>query len=273
MIVRRFNRYELKYILPVWKRDRIIEDLADHAERDPHSGRDGYRLVSLYYDSPGLDFFWAKVDGLKYRRKLRLRVYLADDSEQLPVNAMVEIKQRTNRTVQKRRLALPLDTAEALCEGRVAVDALGHLDELDREVASEVTYLVDAMQLRPSAITSYRRIAFVGNRYERGVRITFDMNVAGRVDELSLKFPGTNHPLMSQNYCVLEVKSDDKVPNWVLSVLARNGCQTQRMSKYCAVVAELSGIHVPTLLASSMIASSADTATLTNEGRDGGMDA
>ena len=215
MIVRRFNRYELKYIIPVRKRDQIIADLSDHAERDPNSGHEGYRLVSLYYDSPGLDFFWAKVDGLKYRRKLRLRLYLGDDAA-LPTTAMVEIKQRTNRTVQKRRLALPLDMAEALCEGRIGVDTLANLDELDREVASEVAYLVDAMQLRPSAITSYRRIAFVGNRYEAGVRITFDMNLSGRVDELSLQQAATNHPLMSQNYCVLEVKSDDKVPNWVL---------------------------------------------------------
>jgi hypothetical protein len=136
----------------------------------------------------------------------------------------------------------------------------------------EVAYLVNAMQLRPSAITSYRRVAFTGNQYESGVRITFDMSLSGRVDDLSLQHPGTNHPLMSQNYCVLEVKSDDKVPSWVLSLLARHGCQTQRMSKYCAAVAELSGLHVPAVLSGAIGFKDTEHLTLAKEGRDGRLD-
>lgn len=246
-MIRRFNRYELKYILPIWRRDRIIAELDGFAEPDEHGGREGYRLVSLYYDSPGLDFFWAKVDGLKFRRKLRQRIYV-DNTGSSPQTTMVEIKQRTNRTVQKRRLELPMDMAEALCAGRIGVDALEPLDALDREVASEVSYLVEAMQLRPAAITAYRRLAFVGNRYDPGVRITFDMELTGRVKDLTLRHAAPNFALLGQDYCVLEVKSDEKVPNWVTSLLARNGCQVQRMSKYCAAIAGLSGIHVPSLL-------------------------
>jgi SPX domain protein involved in polyphosphate accumulation len=247
VVIKRFNRYELKYILPIWRRDRIIAELDGFAQPDQHGGREGYRLLSLYYDSPGLDFFWAKVDGLKFRRKLRQRIYL-DSRDEAPRSCMVEIKQRTNRTVQKRRLELPMDTADALCAGRIGVDALGRLDELDREVASEVSYLVAAMQLRPAAITAYRRLAFVGNRYESSVRITFDMELTGRVRDLTLKHSAPNFSLLGQDYCVLEVKSDETVPNWVTSLLARNGCQMQRMSKYCAAIAGLSGIHVPSLM-------------------------
>jgi SPX domain protein involved in polyphosphate accumulation len=246
-LIRRFNRYELKYVLPIWRRDRIIADLDGFAELDAHGGREGYRLLSLYYDSPGLDFFWAKVDGLKYRRKLRLRIY-PDAQGESGQDAMVEIKQRTNRTVQKRRLALPLDKAEALCEGRIGLDGLGDLDELDREVASEVVYLVDAMQLRPSAITAYRRLAFVGNTYESGVRITFDMDLGGRVNDLTLRGRHLNHSLLGQDFCVLEVKTNDTIPNWLSSLLARHGCQIRRVSKYCAAISELSGLHVPALL-------------------------
>jgi SPX domain protein involved in polyphosphate accumulation len=104
------------------------------------------------------------------------------------------------------------------------------------------------MQLRPSAITAYRRLAFVGNRYERGVRITFDMELSGRIKDLTLRHDAPNFALLGHDYCVLEVKSDETVPNWVTSLLARNGCQVQRMSKYCAAIAGLSGIHVPSLL-------------------------
>jgi len=179
-VIRRFNRYELKYVLDARKCDQIIEDLGTFATPDDHGGKDGYRVVSLYYDSPGLDFFWAKIDGIKFRRKLRLRIYPERDIERTE-RGMVEIKQRINRTVQKRRLELPLALAEQLCAGSVDMRSL---DELDQEVASEVQYLINAMHLQPTCITAYRRRAFVGNRYDSGLRITFDSDLRGRVHAL-----------------------------------------------------------------------------------------
>ena len=112
MTIRRFNRYELKYVLPAWKCDAIIADLSEMTTPDTHDGARGYRIVSLYYDSPGLDFFWAKTDGIKFRRKLRLRLYPDQSDIERTTRGMVEIKQRINRTVQKRRLELPLAQAQ-----------------------------------------------------------------------------------------------------------------------------------------------------------------
>jgi hypothetical protein len=250
-MVRRFNRYELKYVIPVQRSAAIMKDLEGFVVPDPHGGTEGYRLVSLYYDSPGLDFFWAKIDGLRFRRKLRVRIYPASEIERTP-RAMVEIKQRTNRTVQKRRIELPLEAAEGLAGGLVGLRDLGSLDDLDQEVASEVLYLVSAMHLAPSAITAYRRIAYVGSRYESGLRITFDLDLRGRTHALRVNADVDNLPLLSPEWCVLEIKSDDTVPDWVTSLLARHRCQMQRVSKYCAAVAKLSGKHIPVLARSQV---------------------
>ena len=103
-MIKRFNRYELKYVLPVQKSQQIAEDLRAFTRPDAHGEAEGYRVVSLYYDSPWLDFFWAKIEGIKFRRKVRIRIY-PDDL--VGGQAMVEIKQRINRTVQKRRLPMP----------------------------------------------------------------------------------------------------------------------------------------------------------------------
>lgn len=234
-MIKRFNRYELKYVLPVTRCDAIIEDLAELATPDEHGGLTGYPVVSLYYDSPGLDFYWAKIEGLKFRRKLRLRIYPAADIERTELG-MVEIKQRINRTVQKRRLELPLPLAEQLCAG--GLDARELSDE-DQEVASEVRYLVHAMHLQPTAITSYWRRAFVGNRYDAGLRITFDTNIAGRMHALRVAERAENHRILPAEHCVMEVKANEAVPDWTTSLLARHGCQLQRVSKYCAVVSQL----------------------------------
>src|SRR5690349_17441490 len=135
-MIRRFNRYELKYVIPIWKARLMLSELKLHAVPDAHAGETGYPLVSLYYDSPELDCFWTKVDGLKYRRKVRIRIYPEADIETTS-HGMVEIKQRTNRTVKKRRLKLPLDLAHRLCIGELDLEELRGIDALDHEVASE----------------------------------------------------------------------------------------------------------------------------------------
>ena len=107
--VRSFNRFEFKYVVPHDEMRAFIDDLEGYTVSDRHStGDSGYTVYSLYWDSPGLDFFWEKIDGQKYRRKLRLRRYT--DGEY----TFVEIKQRTDRTVQKRRMRLPTERVRAL---------------------------------------------------------------------------------------------------------------------------------------------------------------
>ena len=245
-MIRRFNRYELKYIVRIDEVDRIIADLRSMTEPDDHGGPEGYRVVSLYYDSPGLDFFWDKVEGIKFRRKVRLRIYPGEDIEAV-TEGMVEIKQRINRTVQKRRLKLPLEEAEQLCAGSLERN---DLDPLDRQVASEVQYIVQAMHLMPTCITAYRRRAFVGGLYDAGLRITFDIDVSCRIHGLKVNHDAKNHLFLPPEWSIMEVKANEAVPDWVTSLLARHGCQLRRVSKYCAGLALARGLKVMPLVIS-----------------------
>lgn len=229
-MIRRVNRYELKYIVRIDEVHRIITDIESMTRPDKHSGARGYRVVNLYYDSPGLDFYWDKLDGIRNRRKLRLRIYPGDDIEAVS-QGMVEIKQRINRAVKKRRLKLALDEAEQLCAGYLERD---DLDQLDRQVASEVQYMVQAMHLRPSCVTAYRRLAFVGGLYDVGLRITFDIDISCRVHGLKVNYDAKNHLMLPPDWSIMEVKVNEAVPDWVTSLLARHNCQSRRVSKYCA---------------------------------------
>lgn len=234
-MIRRFNRFELKYILPVARCARLSEELLDHISPDRHGGTDGYPVVSLYYDSPDLECFWAKLEGVKYRRKVRLRIYPDGDIRQVSQGS-VEIKQRINKTVQKRRLGLPLEQAEALCAGNF--DPSG-LDPLDAQVAQEVLVLRHCLDLRPTAITSYWRRAFEGHVENAGLRVTFDTHVASRMHALRVNDDALNRLILPADWCIMEVKADERVPEWVASLLARHDCQLTRVSKYCAGVAQL----------------------------------
>ncbi|HEU5075102.1 MAG TPA: polyphosphate polymerase domain-containing protein, partial [Polyangiaceae bacterium] len=232
-MIRRFNRYELKYVLPWAKCEALIADLAPHIPVDCNGGRAGYRVVSLYYDSPTYDFFWAKVEGIRYRRKLRLRAYVDRNVEDI-TQCTVEIKQRINRTVQKRRLLLPLPEAERLCAGAYVPSGL---HPLDQRVADEVSYLVRGKHLRPAAITAYHRRAFEGMHTNAGVRVTFDTDVRGRVHALKLDESAENQHIVPPGWAIMEVKANDGVPSWMISLLGRHECQLRRVSKYCLALA------------------------------------
>ncbi|MGW4920259.1 VTC domain-containing protein, partial [Streptomyces albidoflavus] len=47
-----FNRFELKYLVPVEQAAQIRDELAERMERDAHSPVGGYGVWSLYYDTP-----------------------------------------------------------------------------------------------------------------------------------------------------------------------------------------------------------------------------
>jgi hypothetical protein len=236
-MIRRFNRYELKYLIPGAVRDAMIPSMLGYMQPDREGGPDGaYAVTSLYYDTFDLSCYRAKIDGINYRRKLRIRRYGAASADR-PV--MVEIKQRINRTTQKRRLALPLDRAYALCDG--GLDERFE-DPLDQSVAEEVAFLVGARQLGPKCVISYRRRAFVGSSFEPGLRITFDENL--RVSDASrgLSDGAARHLFLRPDCAVLEVKSNDVVPLWVSRLLAAHSCTVVRYSKYCAGIARLRGL-------------------------------
>lgn len=236
---RHFNRFELKYEISAAKADALIEDIKEQTTVDTAGGPTGtYQITSLYFDSEDLAFYRAKIEGIKFRRKLRIRRYgpltcPASDAVE-PVH--VEIKQRINRTTQKRRITLPFDDAFALCTGARTLELA---DPGDATVAGEIEFLVRSVVLKPACAISYIRQAFVGSVYERGLRITFDRNLWCRDPEFGLDADGPRQVFLPHDRVILEVKADNAVPLWVARMLARHGCTVDRFSKYCAGIRKL----------------------------------
>jgi len=225
-MIKRFNRYEIKYILTVDEMFRVIEDLGQFMRSDPYAiSRGGYAVSSLYYDSRDYECYRSKMDGIKYRRKIRIRRYPGSSSEEV----FLEIKQRINKTVQKRRARLSLGDAYAACEGRRITVANAE----DQNLVSEIQYLHHCLQLRRACLIKYHRRAFQGGRFEPGLRVTFDTNLRFRVNALDLETPAQTRFFLPPDACVLEVKANERVPIWLTSILARHQCTLSRISKYC----------------------------------------
>lgn len=237
-MIRHFNRFELKYLLTAAAAETLKAELCTRVDPDHYSGEAGYSVLSLYYDSPEFDFYWDKIEGLKFRRKLRLRAYPQANGT-LPSQVMVEIKQRINKTVQKRRIRLPLQAALQLCTAQAQLSAR---DAFEANVISEVQYLVSAKQLRPSCLIRYHRQAWQGREWHPGLRITFDTELKARVQDLQLSAHAADSYFLPPDQCILEVKVDERVPDWLASLLSKHECQLKRVSKYCTGLAHCHGL-------------------------------
>ncbi len=236
---RRFNRFELKYVIDDAVAKRLAETLAENMVLDPYGAGGVYRVTSLYYDSPDFACFRSKVEGIKYRRKVRIRTYgLAAESPDDRV--ALEIKQRINRTVQKRRIRTTLREATELVARRQTIETD---DPADREVISEIDYLARVLRLRPACVISYLREAWIGGPYEPGLRVTFDRALSVRGPERGLFGGLPDHLFAPPSQVILEVKADEAVPLWVTRMLARNDCSLTRVSKYCLGLARLQRIE------------------------------
>ncbi len=235
-MIRKFNRFELKYLTSLQRAEEFKQDLAAYLVPDDHGGiQGGYGVASLYYDSPDRRFFWEKVDGIKFRRKLRIRYY----ENNLPLEStspvFVEIKQRTDRVLQKRRVVLPYHEALTMCAGR---EFPAQYAPQDRPVLEEMMDMLWSYNLSPASIIRYQRQAFMGMAYDTGLRVTFDTNLQYQVnpyDPDALRLDGLQNclPLFPPNWAVIEIKVNERIPYWLTELTAAHNLSLVRVSKYC----------------------------------------
>jgi hypothetical protein len=229
------GRYELKYVLDRDQYHALVEELASYMLPDPHGGQDGrYLVASLYYDTADYKAYWDKMEGLRFRRKVRVRVY-GDQAVKPDTACFVEIKQRTNRTIQKKRVVLSYSSAIALCEAAMDVNGV---PETDQTVVEEIKYLSSVLQLQPACIVTYDRLAFIGTERDPGLRVTFDTTMKSRTHDLSLLSQGyaKNRLFLPTQWCIMEIKANGHVPWWLTKLAGKYSCTLRSVSKYCTAL-------------------------------------
>ncbi len=238
MRIKQFSRYELKYILTREQYELFSDILPDYLSHDARGDAHGrYSITSLYYDTVDYQAYWDKVEGHKFRRKVRVRVY-GDPTVTPETMCFAEIKQRINKTLQKKRVYVSYASANALCGRSAPIDEEAEMDQTDLDTVSEIRYLQSTLQLQPAAVVSYDRMAFDGSEYDDGLRITFDTNLKGRTHALSLQATGhaKNQFFIPPEWCIMEIKINYRVPYWLTEMIGRYRFTLRRVSKYCGVL-------------------------------------
>lgn len=234
-------RQELKYLITHAQRDALLAQLAKYTEPDQHSlDARTYTIASLYYDTPSYKAYWDKLEGHRNRRKVRVRVY-GDHTVTPETLCYVEIKQRRNKWMSKKRVALPYAMAIDLA---AYPTILAELAPEEQAVLEEVAYLQAALHLQPICVVTYQRLALNGLEPYGDLRVTFDTELRGRIHDLSLLSPGTTagQYFMPPDLCIMEVKVNQSVPYWLATLISQQRCPERRISKYCRALEQSGAI-------------------------------
>lgn len=229
-------RYERKYLVTERTAAAIRQFVACYLVHDEHMAgneSNGYRVCSLYLDSPHLGLYNQSMQGIKNRYKLRIRFY--DESERGP--AFLEIKKRTTDTVHKLRAAAPKGVAARLLGGGQIEHAelLSNGDSSHRAL-EEFSRCCERLSAVGVAFVDYRREAFVSQSAE-SVRVTFDRHIVGRRYHAGcgLETPAECSRPVTHGVLV-ELKYNGRAPRWMHDLVTTFSLQRISFAKYVRCV-------------------------------------
>ena len=232
-------RYELKYLVSPASAFAIAGKLIGRCHLDAN-GSDGYYVnESLYFDSPDFDFFFHKVEGVKLRKKVRIRRY----GKNGPWDKLfVEIKRRNGQYIEKARFTIDPHLLPFLFDPSSRELFAQNLKPLEYQVYNEVISLTQLFQLRPILFIRYIRRSFWAEGDER-LRITFDSELGYDTVNQNCLSPLENiHHILDGDQIIMEIKANGSVPFWVLELIQEYECRMIRSSKYCLGVQAAYGL-------------------------------
>lgn len=227
-------RYEYKYIVPNNLLNPLRDFVLPFVELDRNVAKDEklhYTVRSVYFDSPAYDFYYEKIEGIKNRKKVRLRGY---DNNGLEDIVFLEIKRKYDIPIIKYRAPLIYKNALKIFNEKelngYAMDRFSNMEGYNN--SKRFFYQVFSKNLRPVVLVVYEREPYL-SKFDSTVRITFDKNLRG------LGYPALEDLYSEEglsaalsNHFILEVKFNNKFPGWLNPAISRFGLRKQSASKY-----------------------------------------
>lgn len=216
------SRREIKYSISPYEISDLKRRLAPLMKSDPHNGREGYKVRSLYFDTPYDTDYEDKTGGYHERRKIRLRVYDPEDK-----TVKLELKEKAGSAQRKRSLLLNREEAEWMIKGKYEF-----LRSRDEELSLWLYMYMTRKCYRPKCVVEYDRFAYYLEQND--TRVTFDTKL--RSEEGNYNIFDKNlilYPAGSVMESTLEVKYRRFLFTYVKNELNRCERMPVSISKYC----------------------------------------
>ena len=215
-----FKRYEIKYMLTVEQKERMLAAMQPYMRLDRY-GRTTIR--NIYFDTDNFRLIRHSIEKpTVYKEKLRIRSYQRASSDD-PV--FVELKKKYKSVVYKRRLSMPELHALDWISGKCAC-------ERDTQISREIDYFIRFYEnLKPRILLSYEREAYYamdGSDF----RVTFDDHILCREEEISLDSDIWGTPILEEGKVLMEIKTAGGIPLWMTHLLTQERIFKTPFSKY-----------------------------------------
>lgn len=221
-------RHELKFYITAKDIEVLKNRLNNLMNLDPHQGKEGYTIRSLYLDTINDDLLEQGLSGLNNRVKYRFRFYNDDIKN-------INLEKKITRNNLKTKI-----------QEKVSIDTMNnYLKNYLTDIEDNKKLLMEtiANELRPNIVIEYDRYAFVNE--VGNVRITFDVNIRASLQKNRfLKEDLLLVPVLPINKHILEVKYDNILPGYIAKVLNLENLTRVSFSKYtiCRNVLDNNGI-------------------------------
>ena len=232
-------RSEHKYVVPVCNLDGLRRSLSAYVTYDPYAARNSsrrYTIRSIYLDTPALTAYREKLDGVKVRRKYRIRGY---DRPTESSRVFLEIKQKVDQVGCKYRCQIQFGRLRTFLDIRDVERFVIPEPCFEQAHANARLFLagVERGMMTPAVLVVYDREAFV-SRLDPRIRITFDSHLrCAPLPDISGLFEDTDLRPVGSGLAVVEIKFDGGYGSWLRAIVNAHGLVRTSVSKYASCIA------------------------------------
>lgn len=213
-----FRRREQKYLLNAEQLQALEQLMAARMKPEKYWKSD---VRNIYFDTPDRRMIRRSIEDPVYKEKLRLRCYGPADGTS---EVFLELKKKYKGIVYKRRVSLTLDEAVKYMADKQACLGIG-------QIGNEIDYVKRFYpDLAPAMYLSYDRLAWKSP--DSDLRITVDRNIRYREDPLDLTVPPSGQTLLEPGQGLMEIKTAESIPLWMVDFLNQHQIRKASFSKY-----------------------------------------
>lgn len=221
IMISTFQRYEYKYHLSQAQSLRLKAVMETTMKLDKF-GR--HTINNIYFDTVDHLLIRRSLEKPVYKEKLRVRWYGAREEH---TDIFIELKKKYKGIVYKRRINRSWAETKAYFQDNVPLP-----QKQQGQILRELDYFMGYYQnILPMLFLSYDREAYFGIE-NRDFRMTFDCNIACKEGELLGDVPQHTTAIIPETDVILEVKTGEGLPQWLLEFFAEEEIYRSSFSKY-----------------------------------------
>lgn len=217
-----FERTEVKYILTESTYKILFDKIRKHLKKDKYYES---HICNIYFDTDNYDLIVNSINKPIYKEKVRLRSYQVPTKED---KVYLEVKKKYKSIVSKRKIEIKLKDFYEYYDNHIIPNYV------NKQIMNELDYIFNIYNLKPKLYLYYDRHAYY-DKDNINFRITFDENIRSREDDLKLEDGSKGVNYFKDKTCIMELKTLNALPMWMVRALNDIKIYPQSFSKYGSI--------------------------------------